>query len=382
MFATNIGDPFTYWILRIILLLVLLYCGWGISYRNEKFFNLYAIIALVFYSLIQGLRWNRGVDYHHYYSDLIGRWETPDPEPVYEFIVNIISNVLYLPYWAGFIIYSALLIGAFLLVLKLVPKAAVWALPLFFLITPSSENIIRQYLALAFVIYAFYAYLKGNKLLQYIFLAIVPLIHVSGLFAVVMFILFTNLKIRLKSPIGLVAGYLLLYFFWNDSFFSLLTDSLSNLNVDGDHRMLGYTEDAGRWFSEEGSIGLVLTGEKTKIAMSRLSIVTIFLSNIVIIYYGFKLSKTQPQLQCAYYCAYFAILIKTVGGDIEMYARFYNWLVWFSPLVIGAFMCFVPMKKLEYWIVASIIFAQFFFYGFIRQIGTIPFAGCAFVWDQ
>ena len=104
MISMSLGDPIVYWLLRILLLVTLLVCGWGISYQEKKFFKVYALVAGAAYSLIQGLRWNRGQDYSHYYSDLMGKWETPDPELLYDGIVNFLSNILCVPYWVSFVI--------------------------------------------------------------------------------------------------------------------------------------------------------------------------------------------------------------------------------------------------------------------------------------
>lgn len=381
MISIFLGDPIVYWLLRILLLVTLLICGWGISYQEKRYFKVYALIAGTVYSLIQGLRWNRGQDYPHYYSDLTGKWETPNPELLYEGIVNSLSNIFFVPYWVSFIVYSVLLISAFLLVLKRMPKIAIWALPLFFIMTGSSENLIRQYLAVSFVVYAYNAYLSNNFKSTIIFLLCVPFIHASGLFAVFFFIFFANIKFekRMKNPFILLSIYLLFYFFWDNTYFSFLTDFLQNLNVGDEYKMRSYLNDSERWFSEEGSLSFVL-GRKSGIS-SLISDTASFLSYIIIIYYGFYACKKNPKIRIAYGFTYLAIILKTIGGDIEMYARFYNWLIYFAPLVIGC-ICITPMKSKERWIIIAILIINFCFYGFLRQVGSIPYAGCAFIWDR
>ena len=84
----NIGDPIFMWILNTILMFVLIYSGYGITYKNKSKFRSYAGLSLLFYSLIEGLRWMRGVDYFHYYQDLAtgfkGSYVTGNPEILYE----------------------------------------------------------------------------------------------------------------------------------------------------------------------------------------------------------------------------------------------------------------------------------------------------------
>lgn len=378
----SIGSLITYWFLKILLVVVLVFCGYGISYKRPKDFKVYAIIAVLFYSLIEGLRWDRGQDYMHYYDDYVGHWETPNPEFLYRTIVELLSNIMQLPYWCGFIIYSLLLISAVLLVFKVYPKAAVWGLPLFFLVTQSSaENIIRQYLAISFVIFAYYAYLKNKKILTTILLCCVPMIHISGLIAVVVFVLLALFKVPLKNPWILLVVYLALYLFWDVSYFSGITDYLSTLSLGDDIKVQAYLDNSARWFSDEGSISYVVFGKNVG-AASLTNMVLTVLSQMVIIYYGFKAQLMDRRLQIAFYFAYIAILFNVIGGDIEMYSRFYNWFIYLIPFILGIAMYKVPMMQYERYAVLSILFVNYYLYELWKLIVSIPYHGFAFVWNR
>jgi len=375
------GSLFAYWFLKVSLVAVLVSCGYGISYKSPKDFKVYAIIAAIFYSLIEGLRWNRGADYMHYYHDFVGHWETPNPEFLYKTIVDLLSGIIGLPYWFGFIIYSLLLISPVLLLFKIYPKSAVWGLPLFFIITESSaENIIRQYLAISFVLFAYYAYLRKKKILTAFLLCCVPMIHISGLMAVVVFVLLAIFKIPLKNPWILLVVYLAFYFFWDVSYFSGITNYLSTFSLGNDIKMQGYLDNSERWFSNEGSISSVVYGKK--FVTSLINMVLTVLSQLVIIYYGFKAQLIVRKLQIAFYFAYIAILFKVIGGDIEMYGRFYNWFIYLTPFILGVAMYKVPMKQYERYAVLAILFVNYYLYVFWRMIGNIPYHGFAFVWDK
>ena len=71
----TIGDPTIFWILRLVVFLSLLYSGYLISYKDKdgKSFWKFSSIGISVYSLVEGLRWNRGIDYPHYYQDLTGK---------------------------------------------------------------------------------------------------------------------------------------------------------------------------------------------------------------------------------------------------------------------------------------------------------------------
>jgi hypothetical protein len=374
---------FLYWFLKILLVTVLVFCGYGIAYKKPTNFSAYAIIAVIFYSLIEGLRWDRGMDYKHYYHDLQGRWVTPNPEFLYKTIVYLFKDIIGLPYWGSFILYSLMLISAVLLITKVYRRAAIWGLPLFFLVTESSaENIIRQYIAISFILFAYYAYIKKKKFLTALLLCCVPLIHVSGLMAVAVFALLAIIKVPLKTPWILLIGYFALYFFWDISLFSGMTDYLSKFNLGGDIKMQQYLENPERWFSDEGSISNVVKGKEYVNPASLINMVFAFLTQVVVIYYGFKAQLKDRRLQIAFYFSYIGIVFNVIGSDIELYRRFYNWYIYLMPIILGVAMYKVPMKKYERYAVVVILLVNFYFYGFLRMMGSIPYHGHAFIWDR
>ena len=62
----------TFWALRLFLVAIIVFCSWGITYKNRdnNYYWYYALPIIIFYTLIQGLRFDRGVDYPHYADEL------------------------------------------------------------------------------------------------------------------------------------------------------------------------------------------------------------------------------------------------------------------------------------------------------------------------
>lgn len=386
--SSTTGDPIIYWTLYVLLTLVLTFCGWQISRDNEKQikFKKYAWIAGISYSLVEGLRWLRGADYYHYYMDLeTNFWAgvcTPDPEPLYELWVNFFHSTGLHPSIA-FIFYSALLIAGVLMVFKKYPKAALWGLPLFFLITNSvTENIIRQVFATCFLFFAYVAYLNDKKKWMFAMLCVVPFIHTSGLYGVVLFLFFVYVKVPIKKPWLLVALFLFAYYIWNPDWFQGFADYLSKLNLGDDVKGQGYLDNSDRWFTSEGSIANVLGEGVKKISLLYVSIR--FLVDLFTVFFGFYACKDDRKLQLLYYFSYIALIINTMAGDIELFNRFANWTSLFTPIMIGIMLSKIKMpqmKKLQ--IVIYVVFAiNFIFYGIIRSFGSFPYAGCGFIWDK
>lgn len=387
-YSVTTGDPTIYWTLYVLLTLILTFCGWGISKDDEKQsqFNKYAWIAGISYSLIEGLRWLRGADYYHYYMDLDTNFKssvcTHDPEPIYEWWVNLFHMTGLHPSIA-FIFYSALLIFGVLLIFKSYPKAALWGLPLFFLMTNSqTENIIRQTFATSFLIFAYVAYLNEKQKLMFAMLCVVPLIHSSGLYGVALFLVFTYVKVPLKQPWILVALFLFAYYFWNPDWFQGFADYLSKLNLGDDVKGQSYLDNSDRWFTSEGSIATVLGNGVAKLSM--LYITVKFLVNLFIVYFGFYACRDDRKLQTVYYFAYIALIIQTIAGDIELFTRFSNWTDLLTPILIGVMFAKIKLSQIKnLQVVIYVVFAiNYIFYGLIRSIGSLPYAGCGFIWDK
>ena len=369
--SSSTGDPIVYWSLYVLLVLILTYCGWGISNDDEKqtHFRKYAWIASI-----------------SYYMDLYTNFKAPgctlDPEPIYEWWVNLFHMSGLHPSIA-FIFYSALLIFGVLLIFKSYPKAALWGLPLFFLMTNSqTENIIRQTLATSFLIFAYVAYLNEKKILMFAMLCVVPLIHSAGLFGVALFLIFTYVKIPLKQPLILVALFLFVYYFWNPDWFRGFAKYLSKLNLGDDIKGQGYLDNSDRWFTSEGSIANVLGKTATQLSILYVSIN--FLVKLFTVWLGFYACRDDRKVQIIYYFAYVALIIQTMAGDIELFIRFSQWLNWMMPILVSMMIIKVNMFKNQHirlliYIVLSI---NFIFYGLIRNLGSLPYAGCGFIWDK
>ena len=393
----GVGDPIVYWILRILLLLILIYCGWGISYGNPTHYKKYAWLAGSVYSLIQGLRWLRGADYPHYYNDivtLLGKYKAEGLPAVVteepEFLYKLWCTIFYysgLPFWVAFILYSALLVGGVLLVLKYYRKTAIWALPLFFILTPSAENLIRQFIAESFILYAYYFYLSDKNKKMWISLCTIPLIHFSGIIVIILFVSLIYLPQRIVFKLQkrwiawvLIIFFIYCYYYWDPANLSYLVDFIqNNVNLESE-KASNYVDYADRWFSAEGSISNVLGRGVAMISFLN-NIVTVF-TYCSLILLGFFCSKKDHKLFIAFCFSFFAIIIKTLGNDIEMFARFYNWFVILMPVLIGMYMYRLPRKS-KLWNILVIVYAlNFLWYSFFRDIINTSFFGYGFVWDK
>ncbi len=395
--GTGIGDPLIYWALRIILLCSLVFCGWGISYGKSQDYKKYSFIAVVFYSLIIGLRWMRGADYYHYYNDIVtlfgqyaglyGRGTiTLEPEFLYDCWVTLFYYSG-LPFWFAFVFYSAFLISSFLLVLKHFKKIAIWALPLFFILTQTqAENLVRQYIAIAFLLLSYNFYLEGKNYKMIFSLLTILLIHFSGLFIVVLFLFITYLKNvldKLHNKIWLcilLSIFIYTYFFWDVSYLTHLAEFIEkNISFGGEKGAI-YTDNAERWFTNEGSISQIVNGTNLNV-VSSLFLIIRFMTYFSIIYLGYFVSNYDKRFYLPFYFSYFAIMMKNLGGDIEMFQRFYDWFIVLMPVLIGAYMSYLKINKTIKLGLYSLYLLNFLWYSFLGSMLVTSLFGYGFIWD-
>lgn len=381
---SNMGDPIVFWILKTILLFVLFYCGYKIS--NGDKYKKYAIISTVFYSLIEGLRWMRGVDYWHYYQDIATNFRaietTPNPEPIYKLFCTFF-HYTELPVCMAFIFYSALLFISFLSIIKHFKELAIWALPLFFLITVSAtENHIRQFFAIPFVLFAISAWLDKKNKLCYILLCIAPLIHTSSLFLVIIFLLLKYKKINLpqKGNFVLLIVYILLFFVWDINKLGSFSAWLQTINLFSDTKFESYVDNADRWFTNEGSISSITDGlVSTSVYMKYVTLT----SSSIIIYYGYKFAILNKNYIPFYILACLNLFILVIGGDIELFGRVAEYFLIFIPITISyIIVSFKPNKTNEKFFINSILFIIYFIYMFLKDWGEPSrLTGNGFIWD-
>ena len=376
-----IGSLFTYNLLKLLLAVTLLICGKTISKtKNKRAIFVSAIIAIAVFSLIEGLRWDRGPDYYNNYLLLTTNdLNVKKSEPFFNTIIDTLK-MLSIPYWGCFIFFSFLYIYSFTKIVKVFPKAAMWALPVMFLISVDAhENLIRQFIAISFLLFAYYCYISKQKALMLLCLLAVFNIHLSGLFAVALLFLFILLKPEkiIKSPLLLTGIYLVLYFFWDTVYLSGITSILEKINLGTDN-MQGYLDNADRWFTDEGSLSYI---QGAKVSTSLIKHLFTLITNSTIIYYGFQTIKYDQRLRIPYWFTFTAILLFVLGGDIEIYRRLAWWLYCFMPIILGAIWYLVPIKpKIKITLMSIIAFS--YAYSFIMNLTTVPYSGYAFVWDR
>lgn len=380
------GSVLVYWFLSIVCLAVLIFGGLQLSKTTDKSgYWKKALPMILVYSLIEGLRWGRGVDYPHYCQDLIGQLYADYTEVLYLGWIKLFK-VTGLPYWVAFVFYSALLIIAYLKLVKKFKHSAYLSIPLFYIITTlAAENLIRQYFAVPFVILCIDQLLERKWIVSFLFALCAINIHYSGiipLFVVLVYAIYENPKVNkringictMKKPYILILVFIFTFFFWKSSYMDQIAGYIYMFDVSSETQGAGYVSD--RWLTTNGIDGY--TGHREISVIAKFLLLGTYLPAI---YYGFFIKKENRKLGLIFLFSYIAIIFDNIRGDFELYGRLEQWFLYLSPILYAEVYDNLKKGKIKM-LYGSMLFLQFFFYNFIKEIGSMPYAGCAFVWDQ
>lgn len=154
-----------YILLKILLFIVFCFSGsWLSKAKTNKSYWMIAIVPMLAFAIIEGLRFGRLIDYNVYYFRYIDLGE--GIEQFYELLFSIICYVSYncgIPYYM-FIFFQCLFLAyATLLVFKNYGSAIKYALPIVLGLYIMNENFIRWYLAFSFILLSINSLVKNRN---------------------------------------------------------------------------------------------------------------------------------------------------------------------------------------------------------------------------
>lgn len=178
----------TYYCLQTALLIIGALCGYILSKRKSKF--CFGLIVVSF-TLIEGLRFGRGIDYNLYAEG----WEKDVPylnglekHPVF-------SIVEYISYWIGLPFQFIIILCSFILIyggMKFLIRhrsVLLFSIPLFIYLCHGAENLFRWYTAFGLTLLAYTSY-KDRKLgISFIYLILAVGTHYLFLITIIVYVL-------------------------------------------------------------------------------------------------------------------------------------------------------------------------------------------------
>lgn len=331
-----------YILLHLFLLIVLLYCCKKISISSVHLYWKYAFVAIVVYTLEEGLRWGRETDWNMYYGVYktlsSGGWTNHEP-----FFVLLwkLFGVMGLPYPVVISFCSMLFIFSLFFFFKPYKNVIYLAVPLSVAchITTSS-NLIRWYMAVSLCLISVALFESQKRKIGLLFFCLSFLTHYA-IVLTVMFYAICKIKKTITKPVTAVVVCILLLLFFDKSFlsnFSFIYKLFGEIN-----RFSGYLE---------GGFSRLATANETKsFAMTLFTFVPFF----AFIIYGYRLKRNGLISPIHYNMVVVASYFKIISSGLEFFSRYYYLLDFFVCLVASHVIIY--LKKQHYGIIAKVLFA-------------------------
>lgn len=289
---------------RYILLFLFIYLGKYISNNRYGYYWKYTIIPILIYTFMEGTRWMRGVDYIYNYNIALAK--TVSNDILYDSIAQLF-HVIGFPFYIFFMFVSALLIISIYSIVKDFKEAIIPIIILLYAFTmQQSENLMRQYCAISFMLLGFSYYFKQKTTYFIICLSCAFLTHKSVLIIIPILFLANVLYITSKNSNSFFYRnlpwiFLILYAaasILSQIFMDVITNLTSaNLMIETKYLSEDYLIKA----TQEN----MQTGDSNA---SFLNLIRNILRNIVVIMLGFRILQTslfKPNKKKAWFICYF-----------------------------------------------------------------------------
>lgn len=329
--------PIIYDTLLLLMLFILYRCGKEIA-KTGKIWSRAGITAIITYTLNEGLRFGRGIDYNEYWRtyEEIGKGWDSTRDVVFVYVVKIFNDVG-IPYQGFVLLCSMMFIIGVLSILKNCSQILSFSLPLFALFSLLEvENMVRWYLGFSFVLIGL-SFLLKQKTLYFLMLCLLGCcFHIGLVLIPIMFYFIYLLKKPLLPPYIVIILYFAIGFFFQTESMLAFSDSINSL--------VGFSERADSYISRADYWLTGGNGGRFRAAFPRKTELVLIL---FIVWYGFKVAKTSKlHLVYSYNLFIVGLLLWPVANQIELLWRYDAPFYFFMSIVLAGIFWAVRSEKL------------------------------------
>lgn len=316
----------------------------GKSLQKEYKISSWAgIIVILVWTLNEGLRFGRGIDYNVYwtiYDNIASGYSFIDKDVFFLFICKLFL-ILKIPY-QGFILFlSFLYIIGVLCLMRNFKYMSQYVLPLFLLFSMGPvENMVRWYFGYSLFLIGLSSLIAKEKITWHyvLFSFLACLIHIAFIpIPFVFYLIFMHKKIFFRPLVSLLLFYSIYLFFETDVMlhFSNVFDFITNsIEIFGN-----YGNNTEYWLTS-GFAGIEKTG---KISVAEL----VFISFITILGYKVTLKLNNRANIYAYNLYIVGLLLYPIAKKIELIIR-YDHIMFFFESVVLANIVYMFLKRKYY----------------------------------
>jgi hypothetical protein len=299
------------------------------------------IVAIIIYTLNEGLRFGRAVDFNLYfgtYNDIVaGKDDKSDFLFMY---LCKFWGYIGLTFQSFILFLSFMFIVGTLLFMKNFKNILPLALPLFvFFSIKDVENMIRWYLSFSFVLIGLSELLEKEKLTRkYILTNVIAcLIHYAMLPVPIILYCIAKLKKPMLPPCVSFPLFLGVYIFFETDVMLQFTDMANLLIEISGERFSSYGDKAEYWLTG-GFAGEDISGS---IGYSE------FAFFFLLVYWGYRAVKQWQgwEYVFTYNCFLVGLFLLPIGRKIELLMRYDNVFFIFHAIVMAHIIYFLYIKK-------------------------------------
>lgn len=349
-----------------------------------KFWQL-AVVPIIFFALIEGLRWGHMIDYNVYAVryGLVDNWFTDVEKSSPAFTVVVYAlKCIGIPYSIFLVIQCGLLMFSGMFFLQNYKIYFKWILPCLLVAFSANENFIRFFFGLSFAFIGLYFFFKDKIVQSFSFFAIAIFIH-FGLLPLIIFLLFSRIfNKKLFSPRISCILFIVATFTISISdlhFFISVADFVLKPFANSEYQLFTYARAMERVVSGEGGANM---GVKMAQLSNQIKNLIIYVPIIVL---APKWVNKFEWGKYVYNMMIICIIISPIFGQVELLGRFSNALSIFCALCVAITFSFYVKKSVinEKRIYLLLFLSMFcYFYGYINAPFVRQEHEMYFIWDS
>lgn len=353
------------------------------------------LAAIIVYTLNEGLRFGRGIDYNLYGMayERLESGKDVNWDPSFLFLGKLFVE-FGIP-WQGYVmLMSFVFIVAMLIMLKEFKEIMPLALPLFALFSLSEvENMVRWYMGFSFIMIGI-SFILNNapkcKIKFFLFSVIACSFHIALLPIPLLFYLVFLRKTPLLAPIPAIILFFCIALFFQSNFMMQFVE-LFNIFSRTSDRFEGYGDDAQYW----------LTGGFDGANVSALPDIQVVIFLCCLVYLGHKITITEEEDEekednigkednhkaiFAYNLFIVGFLLYPIANLIELVLRFESIFIFFRAIVLAYILKYIYIEKRITITYGIYILSILIFLNIGRKTLVTPFKMkpefYMYVWDQ
>lgn len=329
---------------------------WVAKATSSKRYWQRAIVPILIFTFVHGLRFARDQDYNGYYLRFMAMSNWRNPEE-YEFIFAKVCNIFHfigLNYATFIFLLSCFFITSLMGALKEYKKALPFIFIPFFWEIRQYDNLIRWYMGMSFIFTAVYLYNEGRTKLAIASCIASAFVHSGYLVVAPLFLIVPFLKERSLPPCVSAILFIILIVFGNIGLLSKLNDSLYILNFFGNNKIDSYVDRGDDVLAGEFGVGAYMGRSIT-------NNIRVLIAYLPAILWGKKVLSKYKNGICIYNLFIIGVLTYPIFSLVEILDRINSVFLTMSIIVIGMLLHRVlieqwrPVKKIYIIIYLSLI---------------------------